>query len=92
MLLFKKSALKLQIFDIFVKIFNKEYKTKFDEEIGDILNDTLNLGWKPSTRDYEIKILINWARYLDLIPKKFNIGRKQKLQKQRIAKSNRELW
>lgn len=77
---FKLAVLKLDVFRKFLSILDKhKVAGKPHSELGRELRELLGVEWKDGTAKTHVKIMLDWARHLNIAPGRFaQLARKSK--------------
>jgi len=81
----RNAVLKMEVFKEFLQLL-EQYKTVHISQkmLGSELRKRLNLNWAKSTAEVNIKIMMDWARHLELAPGKFSITYRGKFKKENL--------
>ena len=78
----KNFVRNLPIFTEFLTILKNSSKKISQKKIGEKLNSNLNLKWGASTSETHVKVMLDWARHLELAPKIYASSYRGKFRKQ----------
>jgi len=60
---------KWKIFKLFIEILNENLNNRLTHaQLGKLLIEKYSLEWRPSTAETNVKIMLDWARHLNLAP------------------------
>ena len=73
--IFAEQALKIESFAKFVEILKKYREKRINHKIlSEKLKKELDVNWKDSTGKFYTKIMLDWVRNANLVPKRFKKG------------------